>query len=147
MSLLISSLAVSTLANPVLFFNDLFESLRREIVLRLLSCFGCLQYASSTVSSVLPSRDSILSPEAQSASPNVLCCRASTSSPSSFHPLANLVYSLFSLSLSFCALNISFSLCGRSLKGTGLSFRVLFVFPWTKLFPLLIFSPNHLLTI
>jgi len=137
----------------VLFFNGLFESLRRGIVLQPPSCFGCLQYASSTASHpVLPPRDSILSPKAQSASPNVLCCRASTSSPLLLR--ASLACSLFrflrlSLSLSFSVLLTSSSLCGRSLKGTSLFFRVLFVFRRTKLFPpsSLLSNPNRLVTV
>lgn len=117
-------------STPVLFFNGLFEPLRREIVLQPPSCFGCLQYASSTASSVLPPRDSILSPEAQSASPNVLCCRASTSSPPLLSPslLAPWRVSL-AFFLSLCSLNTSYPLCGWLLsKVPGLFFRVLFVF-------------------
>lgn len=135
-SRLISSLAVGTLANPVLFFNDLFEPLRREIVLRPLSCFGYLQYASSTTASIRTpfARFYSLRGSTKRIAQRPLLSRID------FIPLppANLAYSLspsFSLSSSLHALNTSSPLCGRSLKGIGLSFRLLFVFPRTKLFP------------
>jgi len=108
------------------------------------------------VTSVLPSRDSILSPKAQSASPNVLCCRASTSfssSPQGEFRLLSLSLSppplSFSLSLSLSVLLTFSSLCRRSLKGTSLFFRVLFVFRRTKLFPPspLLSNPNRLVTV
>lgn len=141
----------------MLFFNGLFEPLRREIALQPPSCFGCLQYASSTASSVLPPRDSILSPEAQSASPNVLCCRASTSSPALPSPSLLGESRLLSFFLSLCSLNTSYpALWMASLKGTWSLLPRTLCFPARpKLFPpppppsplsSLLSNPNRLVT-
>jgi len=109
-SRLMSSLAVGTLPH-VVFQWPLRTSEKRDstpaVFLFRMSTIRVIH----RVTSVLPPRDSILSSKAQSASPNVLCCRASTSSPLLLR--ASLACSLFRFlppPLSLCSLNILLAL-------------------------------------
>lgn len=139
----------------MLFFNGLFEPLRREIALQPPSCFGCLQYASSTASSVLsPARFYSLSGSTKRIAQRPLLSRIDFISSLLLSPslLGESRLLSFSLSLSVLLTHPTRFVDGFSQRYWSLLPRTLCFPARTKLFPHpppispLLSNPNRLVT-